>query len=126
MMVKAFKNHPILSVLLIILFGVAVYFSAYYMIRNSAAFHAAQDVVKSSPYVRSMIGPVKRVSLNMLGGNHAKFIIGGSENSSENISVTARGSFGSINLKLKMEKIDGQWKVTDARSNGQNVDLGQP
>lgn len=120
------KAHPLWSLLMILLFGSGVFLLAYLPIRYGGAYKAAKVAVIGSPFVRSMVGPKPKVTLDWWGGNREMLILGGSGQSTATIRLGVRGTLGGMRLRLHMEKVHGAWKVESVSSNGRAVSLSSP
>ena len=120
------KAHPLLSVITVLLFGSGVFLLAYLPIRYSGAYRAAKEVVMESPFVRSMVGPNPKVTLDWWGENREVLILGGSGQSTANMRLSIHGDYGRIHLRLHMEKIAGLWKVRSTFYSGREISLLSP
>ncbi len=123
-LITVLKNHPFWGTLGILLFGAGVFLLAYLPVRYGAAFYAARTILSRSPYVLSMVGPRPKISLQLWGGSREVLVLGGSGNSTANMRVFIHGPYGSMTLRLRMEKIDGAWKIESAQRDGKDILLG--
>lgn len=108
------------AVVLAVLFGIVLYAIVYFMASNSEAFEFAERKIRSSSAVKERLWDIKSVRPAVLGPYAQKTV-----NSDKWVSMAIyiSGTGKSIELEVKMKKVNGAWMVERAESDGRGFNL---
>lgn len=115
-----YKNR-ILLVCAILIFCVAVYFAAFYMIQNSEGFRFINSSINTSKNLEAVIGKVIAIQLSPFepGSNE---IVG--KKHVTDVVVDVKGSNRSVQLHIIAKKNQDVWTIAKSTSaDGQTIDI---
>lgn len=108
------------SITLAALLGVLLYVAVHFMASHGEAFEFAEHAIKNSRSLQAQIGKIERVRIPLLGSYKEK-----SFNADTRVAMTVEviGTAKTVELQMKMKKINGAWMIEQASINGNPLAL---
>ena len=107
-------------IVMLVLFGVALYSIVYFMASHSDAFKFVEQKVKNSEVIKAQVGLVKNVRPSLLGSFDQK-TVGSDEWASMKVNVA--GELRTMEIEVKAKKANNNWTLESVRSGERNFDL---
>jgi hypothetical protein len=114
--VKISKSKIILAAFL----GVLLYVAVYFMASHGEAFEFAEHAIRNSQSLHSQVGKIESVRIPLFAAYKEK-----SFNAETWVTMTVEivGSVKTIELQMRMKKINGDWMIEQASIDGNSVAL---
>lgn len=109
-----------LKLSLAVLAGVVLYGAVYFMASHGDAFRFAEHAIRNSRSLEAQIGKVGSVRIPLFSSYRERFF---NSEASAAMTVEVAGAMRTVELKLRMKKMNDQWMMEQVSLDGTAVIL---